>query len=93
MFVFDTEDGPETTTTNFRERDDEAQHSGMLQVVCEDGVKDPVESHNHIQDHGNIVYPCSAEGKDLAQEGIFGVRITQTPIHCQVPHGGVHGVE
>lgn len=44
MLVFDTEQCPHTSTTDFRESDDEGEDGGVLQIVDENGIEDPVEA-------------------------------------------------
>lgn len=93
VFVFDTEDHPDGPTTDFGERDDETEYGGVLEVAGENGVEDPVETHDNVQDHGDVVDPYATEGEDFAQERVFGVCVAQTPVHCQVPDGDVDGVQ
>lgn len=64
----------------------------MADVVREDRVEYPVESDNHVYYHCYVVYPFSAECEYIAEKSAFSVRVAYTPVHGQVPDGGVNSV-
>jgi len=38
----------------------------MLELICIDGVEDPIESQDGIYDHGGVVDPDVLEGKVIS---------------------------
>ena len=44
VLVFDTEQCPHASTADFGESDDEGEDGGVLHIVDENGVEDPVEA-------------------------------------------------
>ena len=78
MFVFDTEEGPDPSAADLGEADEKAENGGMLKVVGEDGIKDPVETKNRVKDHGKVVDPGSFVAEHFAEEGVGGVWIAKT---------------
>ena len=78
MFVFNTEQGPHTSTTHFREPDEEAEERGVLQLARKDRIEDPVETEYRVDDHGKVVHPRSLVAENVAQKRLFRVRIAET---------------
>lgn len=56
----------------------------MLGVVGEDGVKDPGETEDWVDDHYHVVYPWF-EGRDIPEEWMSCVRLEQGKVHEQIP--------
>lgn len=50
----------------------------MLEVVAVDGVEDPIEAEDGVEDHGGVVDPWAFVPEHVPQEGVFGVRVAQT---------------
>ena len=50
----------------------------MLCLAGENGIKDPVKTEDGVEDHGQVVHPRSLVAEDVAQEGMFRVRIAKT---------------
>lgn len=78
MLVFDTKECPDASAADFGEADEKAEKSGMLDVVGENGVEDPIKTKNRVKDHGKIVDPCSFVPEHFAEEGVGSIRITET---------------
>lgn len=76
MFVFDAEERPHASTGDFGKADKEAEDGGVLKFSGVDHVEDPVEAEDGVEEHGEIVYPCSLVSEDVAQEWVFGVRVS-----------------
>lgn len=57
----------------------------MLQLDRIDGVDDPVETEDGIDDHGGIVGPHFFVAEGWAEETVFGVGVAETPVHDYVP--------
>lgn len=72
VFVLDTEERPESTTENFRERDEKGDDRRLLQVVSVDNVEDPVEPEDRVDDHRHVVPPDLLVRQLMAQELVFG---------------------
>ena len=93
VFVFDAEDGPHSPAADFGEGDEEAEEGGVLDVGGVDGVEDPVEAEDRVEEHSEVVDPYSPETEDVAEKGVFGVGVAETPVHCEIPDGAEDGVE
>lgn len=65
----------------------------MLDVLGENGVKNPIKSHDHIQYHSDIVNPHPAEREQLAQKWVRCIRVAQTPIHGKIPNRTIRSIE
>ncbi len=76
VFVFDAEERPHASTGDFGEADEEAEDGGVLEFFGVDDVEDPVEAEDGVEEHGEIVDPCSLVSEDVAQEWVFGVRVS-----------------
>jgi len=63
----------------------------VLDIVSVDGVKDPVEAENWVDDEGNIVQPNLLICKSVSKKAVCGVQ--QAPVHYQIPGSAVHGVD
>ena len=50
----------------------------MLEFACIDGVEDPIEAKDRVEDHGNVVDPRALVAEDIAKKGILCIRITKT---------------
>ena len=103
MFVFDAEEGPHAATADFGEADEEAEEGGMLEFVGVDGIEDPVEAEDGVEDHGKVVDPGAFVAELVTEEGIFGIWVEETcvcqqfttlmemlsltPVHCNIPDG------
>lgn len=57
----------------------------MLEFGREYGVEDPVKAKDGIDDHSQVVQARALEAEDVAEEGIFGVGVEETPIHNKIP--------
>jgi hypothetical protein len=57
----------------------------MLGVVGEDGVEDPGESQDRINDHDEIIPPSTFESKNISQTPVPRSRLKKGEIHKQVP--------
>lgn len=64
----------------------------MLKFGGEYGVEDPVEAEDGVNDHGEVVEARVLVAKDVAKEGIFGVRVEETPVHSKIPDGAINGI-
>lgn len=93
MFVLNAKDRPHSTTENLRQGYDKAENSRVLEVVYENGVENPVEPNDDVQDHCDVVDPYTAEGEYFTQEFVFGIWVAQTPIHDQIPHRYVDSIQ
>lgn len=78
MFIFDTEERPHASAADFREAYEEAKEGGVLQFASIDGVENPIEAEDGVENHGKVVYPRAVVAEDVPKEGMFGVRIAQT---------------
>lgn len=78
MFVFDTEQRPYPSAADFGEADEKAEKSGVLEVVGEEGIEDPIKTKNRVKDHGEVVDPGSFVAKHFAEEGVGGIWIAET---------------
>lgn len=78
VFVFDAEEGPDGAAADFGERDEEGEAGAVLKVSAVDGVKDPVEAEDGVQDHGGVVNPRPLVAEYVSQEGISGVWVAET---------------
>lgn len=78
VLVFDAEEGPDGAAADFGERDEEGEAGAVLEVSAVDGVKDPVEAEDGVQDHGGVVDPRPLVAKYVSQEGISGVWVAET---------------
>ena len=103
MLIFDTEERPHTSAADFRETNEKAEESGVLDVASVDGVEYPVEAKNRVYNHCCVVHPRTFVAKHVAEKGILCIWITETynrqwasrqvnndtltPIHCKVPNG------
>ena len=77
VFVFDAEKSPQAAAANFREANKEGEEGRVLQFGGVDGVEDPVESEDGVEEHGEVVDPGAAVAKDVAEEGVRGVGVTE----------------
>ena len=57
----------------------------MLRVVREDGVEDPGEAEDGVEDHDGVVRPFLVEGGDVPEEGVPAVWLEEGEIHEYVP--------
>ena len=55
MFVFDAEEGPDASSADLGEGDEEGEEGGVLDVRAVDCVEDPVEAEDGVEDHGGVV--------------------------------------
>ena len=66
----------------------------MLDIVSEDGVKDPIKAENWVDDDGDIVQPNLFVCKRISEKGVrLAGGVKQTPVHCQIPGCAVYGVD
>ena len=93
MLVLDAEERPHASTADLGKSDEEAQHGGVLQVLGIDGVEDPIEAQDRVEQHSEVVDPRSPVAERVAEEGVLRVWVQQTPIHGEVPNGAVDGVD
>lgn len=78
VFVFDAEEGPDGAAADFGEGDEEGEGGAVLEVLAVDGVEDPVEAEDGVEEHGGVVDPRPLVAEDVSQEGVFGVRVAET---------------
>ena len=76
VFVFDAEKRPHASAADFGEADEEREEGGMLQLIGVDGVEDPIEAEDWVEDHGNIVDPGVFVAQDVAKKWVFCVWVT-----------------
>ena len=57
VLVLNTEDDPDPSACDFGKRDEEGQQRGVLDLLPVDGVEDPVEAEDGVDDHGGVVDP------------------------------------
>ena len=94
VLVLDAEEHPQASTQNFREGDEKRDEGGMLDIVGVDGVKDPVEAENWVDDEGNIVQPNLLICKSVSKKAVRSARgVQQAPVHYQIPGSAVQGVD
>lgn len=93
VFVLDAEDGPDAAADDFGEGDEEGNHGRVLDVVGVDGVEDPVEAEDGVDEHGAVVPPGGLVGEGLTQQEVFGVGIQEGPVHYYIPDAGVDAVD
>lgn len=72
VFVFDAQECPHAAAEDFGEADEEGHDGAVLGAVGEDGVEDPVEAEDGVDDHDGVVYPDGADGGDVAQQLAVG---------------------
>jgi len=65
----------------------------VLDVQWGDGVEDPVESDDGVDDNGEVVHPDFLVPQCLSQELILRVGIAETPIIVHVPEASVDGID
>lgn len=78
MLILDPEKRPHASAADFREADEEAENGRVLELASVDGVKDPIEAEDGVNDHREIIYPRSFVSKHIPEEGMCGVGITKT---------------
>lgn len=78
VFVFDAEEGPDGAAADFGERDEEGEAGAVLEILAVDGVKNPVEAEDGVQDHGGVVDPRPLVAEYVSQEGVLSVRVAET---------------
>ena len=78
VFVFDAEEGPDGATADFGQRNEEGEGGGVLEVFAVDGVEDPVEAEDGVEEHGGVVDPRAFVAEHVPQEGVFGVGVAET---------------
>lgn len=78
VFVFDPEEGPDGAPADFGEGDEEGEGGAVLEVLAVDGVEDPVEAEDGVEEHGGVVDPGPLVAEHVSQEGVFGVRVAET---------------
>ncbi|RAH41382.1 uncharacterized protein BO95DRAFT_272330 [Aspergillus brunneoviolaceus CBS 621.78] len=71
----------------------ETEDSRMLNVFAENRIEDPVEADHDIDDHPNIIHPRLPEGEHLAKHWVLRVRVSETPIHGEIPNGAVDSIQ
>ena len=64
----------------------------MLKFGGKDGVEDPVEAKDGVNDHGKVVEARVLVTKDVAKKRVFGVGIKETPIHSKIPNRAINGI-
>jgi len=62
----------------------------VLEFGGEYGIEDPVEAKDGINDHSQVVKVRALVAEDVAEEGIFGVGIEETPIHSKIPDRAIN---
>ena len=70
VFVLHPEEGPHPSSAYFGEGDEEGEQSGVLDVCAVDGVEDPVEAEDGVEDHGDVIYRGTLVAEDFAQEWV-----------------------
>lgn len=65
----------------------------MLEFAAEDGVEDPIEAEDWIDDHSGVVYPRTFVAQYVPEERVVRVRVEERPVHGDVPDGTVDGVD
>jgi len=78
VFVFDSEECPHAAAADFGEADEEAEEGGVLELVAVDGVENPVESQDGVEDHGEIVDPRAFVAENVSEKRMLGVWVTKT---------------
>ena len=78
VFVLNTKEGPYASAADFRQADDEAENSRVLEIVGEDGIEDPIETEDWIEDHGEVVDPGPFVAEDVSKKWMLGVGIAKT---------------
>ena len=78
MFVLDAEEGPDGAAADFGQGDEEGEGGAVLEVVAVDGVEDPVEAEDGVQEHGGVVDPGAFVAEHVPQEGVFRVGVAET---------------
>lgn len=78
MLVLNSEQGPDTSAAYLREADKKAEQRGVLQLVGEYGIEDPIETEYGVDGHGEVVHPRPFVAQDVTEKGVLGVWIAQT---------------
>ena len=82
MFVLHAEEGPDGAAEDLGAGDGEGEDGGVLEFAGDEGVGDPVEAQQGVDDHGEVVVEGVFVAEHVAQEGVFGVGIDEGPVHC-----------
>jgi len=93
MFVFDSEKCPHPSACDFREADEEGADAAVLDVGRVDGIEDPVEAQDGVEDHGEVVVVWVFVGADVAEEAFAGVWLEEGPIHEEIPDRAINCID
>jgi hypothetical protein len=85
VLVLYAEEGPHAAAAHFGEGDDKGGHGGVLELERVDGVGDPVEAEDGVDDHCGIVGPCTLVTERRTKEGAWGIGVAERPVHDDVP--------
>lgn len=92
VFVFDAKEGPHASPENLTQRYSERRHGRVLELQRDDGVHDPIEPEEGVDDDGGVVPPDFLVAEFLAEKTVFGVRVAETPVVVDVPEASVEAV-
>jgi len=93
VFVLDTQQCPQATADDLGQCDAERHECAVLRVVREDGVQDPRETQQRVEEHDGVVDPDRTQRRNIAEQPTASVGLQQREIHEEVPNGAVDGVD
>ncbi len=85
MFILNPEERPHASTEDFGQTDEERHQSRVLYIVGENGVEDPGEAEDYVQDHSRVVRPRALEACDFPQREGGRVEGQERKVHKEVP--------
>ena len=65
MFIFNTKQSPHAAAGDFCKGDEKGDNGAMLKVVGVNGIENPVEAQDGIDNHSKVVWPDHLEAADI----------------------------